>query len=207
MEILKANDPYGLIKAGEILLEGDVIVYPTETFYGLGVDPYNVAAVKKLFDLKGRESNKPISVLVKDLFMLRQIVTSIPFVATKLIEKFWPGPLTIVFEASEKLPDLLTAGMGKIGVRISSNPLTMGLIEAIAMPITTTSANPSNAKPPVTVMETINYFGESIKLVLDGGVLPGKLGSTVVDVTKGEIEVIRVGELPIEAVCNKEKKE
>ncbi|MFV1977533.1 MAG: L-threonylcarbamoyladenylate synthase [Candidatus Scalindua sp.] len=193
-----------MIKACEVLLEGDVIVYPTETFYALGVDPYNVAAIKKLFDLKGRESNKPISVLVKDLSMLRQIVNSIPSVATKLIEKFWPGPLTIVFEASEKLPDLLTAATGKIGVRISSNPLTMGLIEAIAMPITTTSANQSNAKAPVTVMDTVNYFGEGLKLFLDGGELPGKLGSTVVDVTKGEIEVIRAGELPIEVICNKE---
>ncbi len=203
MEILKANDANGLMKAGEILREGDVIVYPTETFYGLGVDPYNLAAIKKLFDLKGRENNKPISILVKDLIMLRQVVTNIPSFATKLIEQFWPGPLTIVFEASATLPDLLTAGTGKIGVRISSNPLTMGLIEAIEMPITTTSANPSNAQPPVTVMETINYFGESVKIALDGGELPGKLGSTVVDVTRGEIEVIREGDLPIEVICNK----
>lgn len=194
---LKVNDVSVWERVIDIFKKGGVIAYPTETFYGLGVDPFNETAVKKLFHLKGREADKPISILVNDKKMLAGIAEEIPLSAEKLIKKFWPGPLTIIFKAKKSIPTTLTAGTGTIGVRISSNPITQKLLETIDSPITTTSANPSGKKSPVTADEVMNYFKNKVDLILDGGVLSGKLGSTVVDFTEGCLKVIREGEIPI----------
>src|SRR3990172_13353259 len=184
----------------DIFKKGGIIAYPTETFYGLGVDPFNETAVKKLFNLKGREADKPISILVKDKKMLAEVAEEIPLSAEKLIKKFWPGPLTIILKAKKSIPITLRAGTGTIAVRISSNTITQKLLEAIDSPITTTSANPSGKKSPVTASEVMNYFKNKVDLILDGGVLSGKLGSTIVDVTEGDLKIIRAGEIPIERV-------
>ncbi|MBI5327416.1 MAG: threonylcarbamoyl-AMP synthase [Deltaproteobacteria bacterium] len=184
----------------DVFRKGGLVAYPTETFYGLGVDPFNKTAVKKLFTLKGREADKPISILVKDKNMLAEIAEEIPSAAEKLIKKFWPGPLTIIFNARKSIHEILTAGTGKVGVRISSNPVTQKLLEAIDSPITTTSANPSGKKSPLTAREVTDYFGDKVDLIIDGGKLYGKLGSTIVDVTEGDLKVIREGELPVTVI-------
>ena len=184
----------------DVFKKGGIIAYPTETFYGLGVDPFNETAVKKLFNLKGREADKPISILVKDKKMLAEVAEEIPLSAEKLIKKFWHGPLTIILKAKKSIPITLRAGTGTIAVRISSNTITQKLLEAIDSPITTTSANPSGKKSPVTASEVMNYFKNKVDLILDGGVLSGKLGSTIVDVTEGDLKIIRAGEIPIERV-------
>ncbi|HBR18338.1 MAG: threonylcarbamoyl-AMP synthase [Deltaproteobacteria bacterium RIFCSPLOWO2_12_FULL_43_16] len=184
----------------DIFKKGGIIAYPTETFYGLGVDPFNEAAIKKLFELKGRGSDKPVSILIKDKKMLLEVAEEIPLLAEKLIKKFWPGPLTIIFKAKKSIPSLLTGGTGKIGVRISSNPITQKLLEEIDSPITATSANPSGKKSPVTAKEVMDYFGDKIDLLIDGGVLSGKLGSTILDATEQELKVIREGEIPAKDV-------
>src|SRR3990170_3079771 len=173
----------------DVFKKGGIIAYPTETFYGLGVDPFNETAVKKLFNLKGREADKPISILVKDKKMLAEVAEEIPLSAEKLIKKFWPGPLTIILKAKKSIPITLRAGTGTIAVRISSNTITQKLLEAIDSPITTTSANPSGKKSPVTASEVMNYFKNKVDLILDGGVLSGKLGSTIVDVTEGDVNI------------------
>ena len=141
----------------DVFKKGGIIAYPTETFYGLGVDPFNESAVKKLFQLKGREPDKPIAILVKDKNVLLAVVEEIPPAAEKLIKKFWPGPLTIIFKAKREVPPSLTGNTGKIAVRISSNPITQKLLETIDSPITTTSANPSGKKSPVTEKEVKDY--------------------------------------------------
>jgi L-threonylcarbamoyladenylate synthase len=184
----------------DIFKKGGMIAYPTETFYGLGVDPFNEIAIKKLFALKGRDFDKPVSILIKDKKMLLTVVEAISPLAEILIKKFWPGPLTIIFKAKKSIPSILTGGTGKIGVRISSNPITQKLLEEIDSPITTTSANPSGEKSPVTANKVMGYFGNKIDLILDGGMLYGKLGSTIVDVTEGELAVIREGEITVEAI-------
>src|SRR3990167_4936348 len=184
----------------DVFKKGGIIAYPTETFYGLGVDPFNEAAIKKLFELKGRGSDKPVSILIKDKKMLLEVAEEIPLLAEKLIKKFWPGPLTIIFKAKKSIPSLLTGGTGKIGVRISSNPITQKLLEEIDYPITATSANPSGKKSPVTAKEVMDYFGDKIDLLIDGGVLSGKLGSTILDATEQELKVIREGEIPAKDV-------
>ncbi len=180
----------------DIFKEGGMIAYPTETFYGIGVDPFNKSAVNKLFKLKGRSPDKPISILIKDKKMLLEVVENIPLSAKILIKRFWPGPLTIIFKAKKTIPSVITGNTGKIGVRISSNQITQKLLEEIDSPITTTSANPSGKKSPVTAGEVVDYFGDKIDLIIDGGLLSGKLGSTIVDTTEEELKVIREGEIP-----------
>lgn len=184
----------------DIFKKGGIIAYPTETFYGLGVDPFNESAVNKLFKLKGRGFDKPISILVKDKNMLLAVVEEIPPAAEKLIKKFWPGPLTIIFKAKKTVPSAITGNTGKIAVRISSNPITQKLLEIIDSPITTTSANSSGKKSPVTAKEVKDYFGDKIDLIIDGGLLSGNLGSTIVDVTEEELKVIREGEIPVQTI-------
>lgn len=184
----------------DIFKGGGMIAYPTETFYGIGVDPFNKSAVNKLFQLKGRSPDKPISILIKDKKMLLEVVEDIPLSAKILIKRFWPGPLTIIFNAKKTIPSVITGNTGKIGVRISSNQITQKLLEEIDSPITTTSANPSGKKSPVTADEVVGYFGDKIDLILDGGLLSGKLGSTIVDTTEEELKVIREGEIPVKTV-------
>ena len=187
----------GWKRVRDIFKKSGMIAYPTETFYGLGVDPFNEIAIKKLFALKGRDFDKPVSILIKDKKMLLTVVEAISPLAEVLIKKFWPGPLTIIFKAKKSIPSILTGGTGKIGVRISNNPIAQKLLEEIDSPITTTSANPSGEKSPVTANKVMGYFGNKIDLILDGGMLYGKLGSTVIDVTEGELTVIREGEISI----------
>ena len=184
----------------DIFKEGGMIAYPTETFYGIGVDPFNKNAVNKLFKLKGRDPDKPISILIKDKKMLLEVVEEIPSSAEILRKKFWPGPLTIIFKAKKIIPSVITGNTGKIAVRISSNPITQKLLEIIDSPITTTSANPSGKKSPVTAGEVADYFGDKIDLIIDGSLLSGKLGSTIVDATEEKLKVIREGEIPVKTV-------
>lgn len=175
---------------------GGVIAYPTETLYGLGVDPFNADAVKKLFTLKGRNEDKPVSVIIKDTAMLKKVAVEITPAAWILLRRFWPGPLTIIFKATAYVPHGLTAGTGTIGVRISDNPLTQALLEKIGSPITATSANPSGGPPPKSVKEVLGYFDGNIDIVIDGGTLPQGAPSTVVDATSNEIKIVREGAIP-----------
>lgn len=184
----------------DVFKKGGVIAYPTETFYGLGVNPFNENAVKKLFKLKGRDFNNPVSILIKDKNMLLSVAEEVPPLAETLIKKFWPGPLTIIFKAKKKFPSLLLGGTDKIGVRISSNPIAQKFLETINSPITTTSANPSGKKSPVTTREVMDYFGDKLDIVIDSGALAGKTGSTVVDIAEGKLKVIREGEISIKTL-------
>lgn len=190
-------DPQGdLAPAVDVYKRGGVFAYPTETFYGLGADPFNVDAVRRVFSLKGRAPGKPLSVLVSDVEMLSTIAGDIPPVALSLIERFWPGPLTLVLEAAPTVPPELVGGTGKIGVRVSSSGACTRLLKAIGAPLTTTSANPAGSPPPVTARKVVEYFGGSLEVVVDGGTLVGRLGSTVVDCTGGEPVILREGEIP-----------
>jgi L-threonylcarbamoyladenylate synthase len=134
----KADD---LSHAVAALKRGEVIVYPTETLYGLGADALNLDAVEKVFQLKGRDPQTPIPVLIADREMLGALVDEIPPLAKKLMASFWPGPLTLVLTARKNIPSALLNADGGIGVRISSEPVATGLVRALGRPITATSAN------------------------------------------------------------------
>jgi L-threonylcarbamoyladenylate synthase len=179
----------------EACRRGEVIVFPTETFYGLGADALNENAVARIVSLKGRNPDSPIAVIVADREMLSQIVSEVPPAAQKLIDRFWPGPLTLVLPAKEGLPALLLNREGKIGVRVSSHPTAARLTRELGRPLTATSANLSGQEPARTIQQARAYFLDRIEIYLDGGTLSGETGSTVAEVIKGKLRIIRAGEI------------
>ncbi len=189
-----------LAEAADILRKGGIIAYPTETFYGLGADAFNEAAIRKLYQIKGRDFNKPISILIRDQQMLKQVVDPIPPIAERLIQEFWPGPLTLIFKGRKQLPSYLTGGTGKVGVRISSQPTAQRILEIFKLPITATSANVSGEKSPITAQEILGISNNGIDLILDGGKLPGQRGSTIIDLTLSPPKIVREGEISREVI-------
>ena len=185
-----------IAKAVNTLETGGVIAYPTETFYGLGVDGRNDKAIEKIFRIKGRNFKNPISVIIGDEKSLVNLVEDIPEISLQLMKYFWPGPLTIVFKASANVSPLLTAGTGKIGIRISSHPVAAALSKAFAHPITATSANVSGATECSSAAEVFHCIGDRIDVVIDGGQTPGKAGSTIIDVTTFPPVILREGIIP-----------
>lgn len=179
--------------AAQCLLSGWLVAYPTESFYGLAVDATNEDALKRLFLVKKRRTNRPVLILIQSIQVVEQYVTYIPQVAHRVIEAFWPGGLTLVFEASPKISPLLTAGTGKIGIRLSSHPVATALAREIQRPITGTSANISGEPACRNVEEILRVFGEGIDLIMDGGQTAGEIGSTVLDVTADPPRILREG--------------
>jgi L-threonylcarbamoyladenylate synthase len=177
------------------LQRGDVIVFPTETLYGLGADALNVTAVERVFHLKGRPAANPISVLVADRAMLGGIVDELSPLAEKLITQFWPGPLTLVLPAKKGISKHLINTSGGVGVRISSEPIATHLVRELGKPITATSANPSGKNPARSIEEARRYFSGQIAVYIDGGELHSNVGSTVAEISGDRIKVIREGEI------------
>ena len=132
-----------VVRAVEALRRGEVIIFPTETLYGLGADALNVAAVARVVEVKGRDARSPIPILVADPRMLNTVVTEIPAIAKRWMDQFWPGPLTLVLKAQRGLPSPLLNPKGGVGVRISRHPLAAEILQQLGRPITATSANPS----------------------------------------------------------------
>jgi len=177
------------------LKRGEVIVFPTETFYGLGADALNRDAVEGIVSIKGRNPDSPIAVIVADREMLDQVVIDVPALAKKLIDRFWPGPLTLILPAKPGLPGPLLNREGKIGVRISSHPIATRITRELGRPITATSANPTGKEPARAIQEARGYFADKIEVFLDRGMLTGRKGSTVVELIEGKLRIIREGEI------------
>jgi len=183
-----------LREAGEVIRGGGVIAFPTETFYGLGVDPFNVPAVQRLYDLKGRSLQmSPILVLIRARHELQALVSEIAPSAERLMQACWPGPLTLVFRAAEAVPSVLTAGTGTIGVRLSACPDVQRVLEVLGGPLTGTSANRTGQPPATTAEEVERALGAAVDLIVNGGPTPGGFPSTVVDTTVNPPRVIREG--------------
>lgn len=191
-QVLKA-DSRGIEKASQIILRGGVVAFPTETFYGLGADVLDLEALQKVFQIKRREENKPLLLLVADQTWLPELVKEIPPVAGKLMEKFWPGPLTLVFQASPHLPSVLTANTGRVGLRISSHPVAQALVQAVGRAITATSANVTGHPSASLASEVSHALGKGVDAILDGGKTAGGVGSTVLDVSGALPNIIRQG--------------
>lgn len=192
--------PQSFISAVEILRAGGVVVYPTETFYGLGVDALNQKAIKKVFTIKGRSFAQPLLILIPEQDYLPRYVTEVSEKARRLMEHFWPGPLTMVFSASPQLPSMLTAGIKKIAIRISPHPIARALTSAFAGPLTSTSANISGEQSPATAKEVFARLGGMIDLIIDGGKTPGQMPSTIVDVTFSPPQLVREGVVPFSEI-------
>jgi len=175
------------------LIKGAVIGYPTETVYGLGCNAYNTKAVEKIYKLKGRYYSLPLIVLIDDTSTVHKLTKDIPEVAEVLMNAFWPGPLTIIFKASESVPELLNAGKGTIGLRISSDPVCKHLLERFKKPLVSTSANPTGCKPATSAKELKKYFGSGIDIIIDSGPRNKELTSTILDVSGKDLKVKREG--------------
>lgn len=181
----------------DVVRQGGVIVYPTETFYGLGADPCNPAAVRKLFAVKGRKPDRPILLLIRDAADVRRWAAEVPADAERLMQAFWPGPLTLVFKARPEVLPELTAGTGTIGLRVPGSDFTRRLLGCIGTALTGTSANLSGGRSPETAHEAAEVLGGRVDLILDGGRTPGGRPSTVVDVSTVPPRMVREGVLPL----------
>ena len=186
-------DPVLIQEAASILREGGVVAYPTETFYALGADGLLEKAIQRLFEIKGRNFSNPIALIGGDDKDLSLITDDIPDAARPLMTAFWPGPLTLIFQASRLVQPRLTAGTGKIGIRISSHAIARGLATALRHPITATSANISGNPECTTAQEVSDRIGPLVDLIIDGGQTRGGKGSTMLDVTTFPPVVLREG--------------
>lgn len=198
-EVIKGNSPESIQKAASILREGGVIIYPTETLYGMGVLAINEGSVKKIFNIKERSYGKPIPVLVRDVEMFSRFV-EVTDEASKLIEGFLPGPLTLVLMQKRDLPDLISAGTGKVAVRISNHPFVRRLFELISEPLTSTSANISGEENLFNFNEIYGTFKGKVDLIVDSGNLSPSKGSTVIDLTVKPPRIVREGDISREAL-------
>ena len=201
--IIKINplqpDPSLIQAAVDILKRGGVIAYPTETFYGLGADFLRHDAITRLFDIKGRSFNSPVALIGGRHSDLALITDKIPKAARQLMQVLWPGPLTLIFYASPQVPPRLTAGTGKIGIRISSHTIAHALALALGRPVTATSANLSGQTECISAEEVLHQIGSHIDMIIDAGKTPGGQGSTIVDLTVIPPAILRKG-----AVSNKQ---
>lgn len=196
-EILKPGDKVSeedvILRAVNLLKGGGIIAYPTETFYGLGVDAANELAVEKIFTVKGRDFKNPVALIIHRHYNISSILRDIPPAAEKLMQAFWPGALTILFNASDKLSPLLTAATGKIGLRVSSHPVAEKISAALNQPLTATSANLSGSPECSDASDVMEQIGGNIDAVLDFGKTPGGKPSTLIDVTANPPVILREG--------------
>lgn len=201
-QILKidSNTEDVFTKARKVLLAGGVFAFPTDTFYGLGVDPFNRKAVDRLFEIKGRDENKPLLLLISSKEQLETLVKKITPAHSTLTQKFWPGPLTLLFEPSASIPHNVLAGSNRIGIRQPGNIMTRNLISALGQPITAPSANLSGETPSITAEQVHEALGNHLDLIIDGGTCQGGKPSTLVDAVKMPALLIREGAIPFSEV-------
>jgi L-threonylcarbamoyladenylate synthase len=188
-----APSPRVIARAAAVLRGGGLVAFPTETFYGLGAAALDPSAVARIFALKARPASKAVLVLVDSIAMARTVAADIPEAARVLMERHWPGALTLVVRAASRVPAVVTAGTGTIGIRLSSHPVARALVEAVGEPVTAPSANPADLEPPTTADAVTAYFSEGLALVLDAGPTAGGPPSTVLDVTVDPPRVLRAG--------------
>jgi L-threonylcarbamoyladenylate synthase len=190
-EILLAGDPGMLARAQEVLQEGGLVAFPTDTVYGVGTLAFNAAAVRSIYIAKDRPDDKAIPVLIGDSTDLEKVTQEIPEAASRLAARFWPGPLTLVVSKRPDLPETVSA-TPTVGVRVPDHALARKLLSA-AGPMAVTSANLSGQPSPSTAQEVLAQLGGRIALIIDGGKTPGGIPSTVVDCSGQEIRILREG--------------
>jgi len=179
--------------AREHLAAGRLVALPTDTFYGLAVDPFQEEALERLYRLKGRAADKPVLLLVSGPEMVWRAAGAIPAAAHDLMARFWPGPLTLIFPARPGLSSRLTGGAQGVALRQPRQELTCRLIAALGFPVTGTSANRAGQAPLTRAAEVAREFGEELALILDAGPCPGGLPSTIVDVSVNPPRLVRAG--------------
>lgn len=187
-------------EAVRIIKDGGLVAFPTETVYGLGADVLNEEAVKRIFEVKGRSLDKPLSILIGRKEELSKYVQKLPEVAEALIEKFWPGPLTLIFRASSLIPDVIKGKDNSIGIRMPDCKIALEIIKASGVPLACPSANLSGRPSPTKAEEVAKDLGERIDLLLDGGETRMGMESTVLNLTISPPTILREGALKREEI-------
>lgn len=186
-----------LQEAEATLRRGGVVAFPTETYYGLAVDPYNQEAVAKIFQVKKRDLGKPLMLLIEQEAQLDNLVENIPVQYKPLIKKYWPGPLTLIFSAKANISAHVTCSKGTVGIRISSHPVALALVGRVGHPITATSANISGKPPAKSAGEVAQMFGDTLDYILDGGETAAGLCSTIVGLQDDRLSLFRAGQIDL----------
>ncbi len=194
----KNPEPDKIKQAAELIKRGEVVAFPTETVYGLGADALNPKAIRKIFEVKGRPSDNPLIMHIAEAGDLKGLVSEIPLNAKRLIDKFWPGPLTIVFKKKPVIPDEITAGLDTVAARMPSNKIALALIRESGTPIAAPSANISGRPSSTDAKHVLEDFEGKIPLVVDGGDCDVGLESTVVDLTEEIPTLLRPGSVTLE---------
>lgn len=184
------------MKPSDIISAGGVIAFRTDTFYGLGADPYNRRAVARIRELKGREHDKPILLLVSSQFYVDGLILNPPDAFERAAENFWPGPLTIIGAAFPNLPEEITGGTGTVGIRFPDDDRVTKLVFECGGVLTATSANPSGREPARSAQQVAEYFPSGLDLIVDDGEVLVTEPSTVLDVLTSPPRVIREGAIP-----------
>lgn len=198
MPLLPATLP-NIARAASLLRNGGVVAFPTETVYGLGANAFDARAAARVFEIKRRPRFDPLIVHVLDREMLARVVAEIPGAAEKLIERFWPGALTLVLRKQPSIPDLVTAGAATVAVRMPSHPIARHLLASAQLPLAAPSANPFGYLSPTRAQHVERLLGESVDLILDGGPSEHGLESTIVTL-EPRPALLRSGAVDVEAI-------
>ncbi len=191
-----------LIQPANVIKSGGIVVFPTETVYGIGANGLNENAVKRLYEVKQRPFNKPISLLVNSIDMINEIAKDITELEYDLMRKFFPGPLTIILKKKDIVPNIVTANSNTVGVRMPANETALKLIEYAGVPIATPSANISGKPSATNLKEVMENFGEEVDYYIDGGTSKIGIASTIVQVIDEVPHILRQGSISKEEIMN-----
>lgn len=184
--------------AADQIRAGEVLGMPTDTFYGLAADPFNLRAVDRVYEIKTRSRHKPLSLLIESVDQAEELALSLPEEFDQLARKFWPGPLTVIIRAGSRLPLKVTANTGNVALRVPNSKIALAVVQAAGIPITATSANLSGASECTTAEAVRDQLQDRISIIVDGGTSPREVASTIVDLTDSEARwrILREGAIP-----------
>jgi L-threonylcarbamoyladenylate synthase len=198
MDLVDGFAPASIEKAVTLLKRGDIVAFPTETVYGLGADAFNPYAVAKIFEMKKRPTFDPLIVHIGEKDWVSRIAVHVPSPVAALMDRFWPGPLTIILTKKEVIPDIVTAGLPTVGIRMPSHPVALNLIRALGNPIAAPSANPFGYMSPTKAAHVARMFKDKAGLLLDGGKSVFGIESTILSVEEGKFRIRRHGAITLE---------
>lgn len=203
VKINRDNPESSLIRyAADQIRAGEVLGMPTDTFYGLAADPFNLRAVDRVYEIKTRSRHKPLSLLIESIDQAEDLAKPLPDEFYKLARKYWPGPLTLIVKAGSRLPLKVTANTGNVALRVPNSSISLAVVRAATIPITATSANLSGESECTTAEAVRDQLGQRISIIVDGGISPRDVASTIVDLTDEDArwKIMREGAIPAQEI-------
>jgi tRNA threonylcarbamoyl adenosine modification protein (Sua5/YciO/YrdC/YwlC family) len=186
-------DPAVIRYAASLIRRGELVAVPTDTYYGIAADPFNLSAVDQIYRVKGRPETRALPILVNSIAQAVMLSRDVPYTFHKLASKFWPGPLTLLVEASTHIPLKITANTGNVALRWPKSPVVCSLIDLVQGPITGTSGNISGMPACANAVDLLEQMGDRLPLILDAGETPGNLASTIVKLEGDDWAIMRAG--------------